>query len=220
MEGQWFLYPSPDTLYGFSFIWLSFSLAYIASYTFLCSVYWLHRLYLHWPDGARPGTWFPFCVLLLWIHISSASVQAVKGHLGSNSLWHRNHFPWRSIQPVCSTSLITAATLSFSAFSLDQLQLPLASPLSKLGHPLSSLINRTHVLSPLFLLLGPCPRSWQCPMSGHHSPGLEECQQVGCSCLHCFYGVKFLLLCLLSVGKGSVSSVSSSAERWATPETG
>lgn len=150
MEGQWFLYPSPDTLYGFSFIWLSFSLAYIASYTFLCSVYWLHRLYLHWPDGARPGTWFPFCVLLLWIHISSASVQAVKGHLGSNSLWHRNHFPWRSIQPVCSTSLITAATLSFSAFSLDQLQLPLASPLSKLGHLLSSLINRTHVLSPLF----------------------------------------------------------------------
>lgn len=36
-------------------------------------------------------------------------------------------------------------------------------------------------------------------MSGHHSPGLEECQQVGCSCLHCFYGVKFLLLCLLAM---------------------
>lgn len=53
-----------------------------------------------------------------------------------------------------------------------------------------------------FILLAPCPRSQQCVMSGYHPPGPEECQQVGCSCLHCFCGVKFMLLVPPVCGEG------------------
>lgn len=56
---------------------------------------------------------------------------------------------------------------------------------------LSSLEKRTHMLSSA--LRSPWPLPIQPVMSsGQHSPGLEGCQQVGCSHLLCFYGVKFM----------------------------
>lgn len=156
MEGQWFLYPSPDCMvshsFGFLLVWPTLPLTCSFVQCIGCTGCIYTNLMV---PGQTPHF---HSVLLLWIHISSVSVLSVKGHLGSNRQWHCNHFPCRSIQPVCSTGLITAATHSFPAFSLHQLQLPLASPLSKMGHSLSSLGNRIHMISPLFHTPWPLPK--------------------------------------------------------------
>lgn len=111
------------------------------------------------------------------------------------SSWNCGQFPCRSMQPVCSTSLITAATFSFSAFSLHQLWLPLASPLSSLG-------NRTRTLSPPLRSPRPLPMK-PAMLSGQHSPGLEGCHRLAAAICAAFTELNSHRLRIPSAGKGS-----------------